>query len=292
MSTKYERKIKLDKHINLKKRKKRSDMQSPSLTDKDTGDMPQKRAKLVGNDEVHEASQTANMCILYKENGKSSSHASQNDFQKILRTESENVTSSVDEKQRTDLYMKAMEEGKNPQKTADLGAMKIRDQIVDTKHGKIVTEAWERGENSAATKYSVWNFDEIKFPDMGDSGCLKEKGEILQRFLPEGVPPLSTHRIDVDHLFKQRLKSQGFQKSRFKYGQDLDDFNLEFSCDVLQRVEKVCASNWREYKEKMMESREKNDFVSPVEHLWKDEVVPLVRPDEALNTGDYNSIIN
>jgi hypothetical protein len=288
LSTKYERKIKLDKHINLKKRKKRADMQSPSGTEKD--DTPQKRARRVGNDEAHDLQQatmvereTASTSILHKEDGKSSSHASQDDLhskKKIPRIDSENRTPAVDKNQRKDIT-KVEESDISQKAAADMGVRQIKDQVVHA--GKIGTEAWEWGESSVATRYSVWDFDKITFPDLGDSGCLKNKGEIQQRLLPEGIPSLSNRKIDVNLLFKQKQRSQ--QKSRFRYGQELDDFDLEFSCDDLQHVEKVSASNWKEYKEKMMESMERNDFVSPVEHLWTDEVVPLVRPDEALNTG-------
>lgn len=155
---------------------------------------------------------------------------------------------------------------------------------------KTDSEYLNEGENSKQTKYSEWNFEDIRFPDIGVPGDIQLKGGISQKYLPKGIPPLSCEKIDKEQL-KQKQKSQRRKETEIRYGQDLDTMDLNFSCDVSQPVKKVSASNWKEYKERLLESLEHNSFKSPVKHFWTDGVVPLIRPEEAINTCKHMIII-
>lgn len=155
---------------------------------------------------------------------------------------------------------------------------------------KTDSEYLNEGENSKQTKCSEWNFEDIRFLDIGVPGDIQLKGGISQKYLPKGIPPLSCEKIDKEQL-KQKQKSQRRKETEIRYGQDLDTMDLNFSCDVSQPVKKVSASNWKEYKERLLESLEHNSFKSPVKHFWTDGVVPLIRPEEAINTCKHMIII-
>ncbi|XP_062566451.1 tRNA-splicing endonuclease subunit Sen54-like [Saccostrea cucullata] len=275
LSTKYERMIKLDKHINLKKRKK---TQVTATKNKETADTPQKKVRLSDNGESSEDSKTQlreipNTCKPMEDDASDSVVESDDLENKHIGVKGRLDNLTVKEKEKKNFQATGV--GQVQQNFEESMGNNSNDVDIGEKDGEC-----------KATRYSVWNFEEIKFPDISDIDSFADLQleEIPQRYLPEGIPPLSRVKVDVEQFFKQRTQSQKFQNSKVKYGQDLDFFDLTFSCDVVQPVKKVSASNWREYKEKMLETVKGENFISPVEHLWMDEVTPLVRPGDAKNT--------
>jgi len=61
---------------------------------------------------------------------------------------------------------------------------------------------------------------------------------------------------------------------------------LEFSYPANVSTVRVKARNWTEYKEQLRK-RSEGDLLmdSPVGHLWKGKVTPLIKPSEAYSTG-------
>lgn len=280
LSTKYERMIKLDKHINLKKRKMKMKQQSVFSENVQQDSTPQKKVRLENSiDSVENCpvemqvdTDTVITCRLSGKNEKSCSQGSNQLSQRDRLNKDESPRTVCKEYWNENEGKINLAEdtcfSKNKQKNVE--------SITDS-------ENMEEGENSIQTKYSEWNFEDIRFPDIGDPGDIQLEGGISQKYLPEGIPSLSCEKIDKEQL-KQKQKSQRRQKTEIRYGQDLDMMDLDFSCDVSQPVKKVSASNWKEYKERLLESLEHYSFKSPVKHFWTDGVVPLIRPEEAINT--------
>ncbi|XP_061169079.1 tRNA-splicing endonuclease subunit Sen54-like [Saccostrea echinata] len=275
LSTKYERKIKLDKHINLKKRR---NAQVTSVKDEESADTPQKKVRVSDNEEFSENSKVQTLeipstCVHMEDH--------------MSDSKSNNLENKhIDTKGRhDDLTVSVKENDKINFETTGVGQVQHNFEESLGYNRKDVNTGG-KDEECKATRYSVWNFEEIKFPDISDIDNFAnlQLKDIPQRFLPEGIPPLSRLKVNAEQFVKQKKQSQKFLNSKGKFGQELDYFDLNFSCDVVQPVKKVSASNWREYKEKMLESMKGENFISPVEHLWKDEVTPLVRPEDAQNT--------
>lgn len=274
--------IKLDKHINLKKRKMKMKQQSVFSENLQQDSTPQKKVRLENSTdsvkncpvEMQVDTETVTTCRLSGENEKSCSQGS-NQLSKRDHL-------NKDESPRTVCKKYWNENDGKINQAEDTCFSRNKQKNVEKKTD---SENKEEGENSIQTKYSEWNFEDIRFPDIGDSGDIQLEGGISQKYLPEGIPPLSCEKIDKEQL-NQKQKSQRRQKTEIGYtgSQDLDKMDLNFSCDVSQPVEKSIASNWKEYKERLLESLEHYNFKSPVKHFWTDGVVPLIKPEEAINT--------
>ncbi|XP_063445841.1 tRNA-splicing endonuclease subunit Sen54-like [Mytilus trossulus] len=116
-----------------------------------------------------------------------------------------------------------------------------------------------------------WNFSEIVFPDIGKDKVLHlTKYYKSQQLFPHGVQLPDNCTFDSEK-YNLNLTSN-------KHKKDEENFNLEYSIDPSQWKKKpVNSKNWKEYKEKV-KLLENQEEVTPVSHLWKGEITPLVKP--------------
>ncbi|CAC5379024.1 TSEN54 [Mytilus coruscus] len=116
-----------------------------------------------------------------------------------------------------------------------------------------------------------WNFSEIIFPDIGKDKVLHfKKYNKNQQLFPHGIQ-LQDNCIFDSEQYNLNLTSN-------KHKKDEENFNLEYSFEPSHWKKKpVTAKNWKEYKEKskLLENQEE---ATPVSHLWKGDVTPLVKP--------------
>lgn len=135
-------------------------------------------------------------------------------------------------------------------------------------------------------KHSTWDFTTLDFPDIG-TGKIISLVSPSTLLLPPGIK-ICTKDLCFN-AEKYRRNSIVNQKKQNKFDKETNIENLDFSyAEMLISQNKIQANNWTEYKEKLMspDCDNFNKHISPVEHLWKDDVTPLVRPQDAINTGN------
>ena len=67
------------------------------------------------------------------------------------------------------------------------------------------------------------------------------------------------------------------------------DNHLEFSHPSDVHRSNITAHNWTEYKKQLHGKTDKDLLLeSPVGHLWSDDVQPLIKPSQALSTGNVS----
>ncbi|XP_060063341.1 tRNA-splicing endonuclease subunit Sen54-like [Ylistrum balloti] len=135
--------------------------------------------------------------------------------------------------------------------------------------------------------YSVWEFDRLGFPNIGGVEVLELQIPRLD-LLPHGVDLSKASTIfNVQTYLSQQRKH--LKKHHRQQQQECIE-NLEFSySEMIHKQTKIMASNWGEFKKKMAIRDMEDKRVSPAQHLWEGEITPLVRPSDATSTG---SILN
>ena len=118
------------------------------------------------------------------------------------------------------------------------------------------------------TNFSPWNFDEIDFPDISQSVHVY-RFKIRPQFCPEDIKC-----------------PKGLQSLRINRNLDNND-ELQFSQGSIGVKQRLKCKNWTELKSKLDTlSFEDSLLTSPVGYLWEnDDVTPLIKPYEAVNTG-------
>ncbi|XP_071132011.1 tRNA-splicing endonuclease subunit Sen54-like [Mytilus edulis] len=150
--------------------------------------------------------------------------------------------------------------------------MKSRQKCLDSDLSVSFSQPFQSSMKNISTNQPPdWSFSEIIFPDIGKDKVLHfTKYNKNPQLFPQGVQ-LPDSCIFDSEKYNLNLTSN-------KHKKDEENFNLEYSIDPSQWKKKpVNAKNWKEYKEKsnLLENREE---ATPVSHLWKGEVTPLVKP--------------
>lgn len=136
-------------------------------------------------------------------------------------------------------------------------------------------------------KYSNWNFKQFQFP------CIAEKDTVVlsvpaPHLLPQNIELNEDFddvcMFDVDEYRRQRENgSWSASDHRDSYSHLV---HLKFSyADWLQKHSTpVQASNWGEWKRQVWKQMDLSSLTSPVSHLWREEVTPLLQPEDATST--------
>ena len=125
-----------------------------------------------------------------------------------------------------------------------------------------------------------WNFSQIHFPDIGKEKILTiYKHDKSKHLFPPGVNIADTFTFDAEK-YNQKFSVKIM---------DNDREEIEYSFPPgLDWTKQIKAKNWTEYKAKLREIESSGDgdvIHSPVAHLWKGDVTPLVSPGDAVNVG-------
>ena len=138
---------------------------------------------------------------------------------------------------------------------------------------------------SGSDNYTNWNFTEVRFLDLGSANESYVLNPPLSRYLPGNVniskDSLTLHEDVL--LVNQSLKNMK------AYQSFLEDEQLEFSFpDSVHDKVKSKARNWGEYKRELSCEQDKAEDLNlgPVGHLWSGDVKPLVKPQDAICTGE------
>ncbi|XP_013381139.1 tRNA-splicing endonuclease subunit Sen54 [Lingula anatina] len=182
---------------------------------------------------------------------------------------------------------------------------KIPDQTSDATHNDIPIASTEKTDKLEAgtlpkksvqhfLPYTMWNFDEINFPDIGRKDLQTHTLQMMpprKNLLPSGVKinPNSC-MVDVHKLHSSGENATG-DNDEDDDGDDSHIYttnNLTYSLmNASVMKAQVKAKNWSEYKAECRKMV--TDFrveQSPVGVLWQGEVTPLVTPDMASCTGN------
>ncbi|KAJ8037601.1 tRNA-splicing endonuclease subunit Sen54 [Holothuria leucospilota] len=141
--------------------------------------------------------------------------------------------------------------------------------------------------------YSVWNFSEIRLPDMATNSFIQDLPVVsaLPKTLDEKEDKVSVGNLAGENSDKESGNSLDEEVSGFNSVESVEGNNsitalLKKGENILEKTAKSFPTNWMEYKAmlKMPEKDLSELLASPVGHLWNGPVQPLVRPSDSVNT--------
>jgi len=304
--TEYERKINLNKYIDKKSYKARKKAAKASLCDTDqqnsedlTIDVDDQSDTSLLSEKQDEGSKiTEEKCLnstdapnSVGENDSSAmevndteDHAGESPSKSLKRCrEDESEVLDTDDKKRHCSEASATEQTTTQsEETSSLSP-----------HRKFYPEVWsdcftaDKQTPKTCCQQTPWE-DLSGFPDIGTT-------EMLQMSKPDTkLLPSSIQLSEDDDLlcfdvmdYRQKVPERRLsQKQQREEDDEQRVSGLNFSFAEWTRKKPVLKStSWAEYKEKTAEYWEKMSHATPVSHLWKGEVTPLVSPLDAWSTG-------
>lgn len=141
------------------------------------------------------------------------------------------------------------------------------------------------------TKYTNWDFKTIKFPNMAGKDTVVLEIPSLQLLPPNTA--LSEEFEDVcmfdveDYRIQQHTQQASnswTSNSDTNFGR-LKDLQFSYAEWVREHSKPVVARNWGEWKAAMLEQSHSSLLESPVAHLWRGDVTPLVQPKDSTSTA-------
>jgi len=298
-TTKYEKKIHLDQHSqsNLK-RKKKTDHDSKTMHIDDECETIVGHKKVKVTDDNLEAQKLGMFCSQDNNDIIGKANSEQRDSvvrEKVKLTENSGMdfdTYPVEDELSYSMQTESLRDEENTNKILNTSERKAEAPCTSEKKMEEPCTAEGQSQTSCLIRNSIWNFEEIFFPDMGS--C---QGDILMlsmpdpHLLPDGVCPRKLS-FDVKKYWRQSAELKiKMKKNIFHRGEDLCVADLDFSySEMTNRRKYRNAKNWQEYKAKVNEKEKnvKNHLLdSPAECLWKGEITPLVKPGDATSTGIY-----
>ncbi|OWF52640.1 tRNA-splicing endonuclease subunit Sen54 [Mizuhopecten yessoensis] len=254
--TTYERKIHLDQHVKIDKKKRKHKGDNPS----DSPSLGDKKVKVSSEDSGRETVKEQLECSTPENCGS------------VMEVDGPPVTEGVSNDRLFDNKVW------DTSGTADLPGAEL-------KNSELMEEP-----DGVCVPYSQWDFDELGFPSIGGVEVLELQMPKLD-LLPHGIDfSTAPNTFDARAYLSQQRKHKMYRGQQQQESVD----NLEFSyAEMIHKKRKITASNWGEFKRKMAirDLKDESAFFSPAECLWEGEITPLVRPTDSTSTRTYHTII-
>ncbi|KAK7501429.1 hypothetical protein BaRGS_00007233 [Batillaria attramentaria] len=139
--------------------------------------------------------------------------------------------------------------------------------------------------------FTSWDFDAINFPDIAGKDTVTVEVS-CQDLLPPNTCLNEDFEdvcmFDVEDYKRQQQQQSSARQGKFDHDSGfghLKDLQFSYAEWVQQHSKPVVAKNWGEWKTAMQERNQSSFLQSPVAHLWKGEVTPLVRPKDSVSTA-------
>ena len=135
-------------------------------------------------------------------------------------------------------------------------------------------------------KQANWNFSEIHFPNFGSSDSEVTVARPQVEFTP-GLPEL----LECEYKFQRTLCLNKKKQKRREIREDEEkDRKLKFSCpEVMNGTPKTTSRcrNWAEYKEHLKQTSAHDDRKDRFPELYSDGLQPLIALEKTDSTSEY-----